>query len=86
MDKDDLKRFRENLGMSQQAIALLLGVTQPSWNYYETGKRDIPEYIQREIAFFLALSNRSQTCFINRIANKGMKADQTDAGEIEMNH
>lgn len=67
MKKDDLKKFRESMMMSQQEIAKLLGVTQPSWNYYETGKRDIPEYIQRSIEFFQALSKRSQQVFINKV-------------------
>lgn len=70
MTKNELKQFRDRLGMSQQEVSLLLGISQPSWNYYETGKRDIPKYIQREIEFFLALSKKSQQQFINRIANK----------------
>ena len=67
MKKDDLKTFRESLKMSQQTISLLLGVTQSAYNFYETGKREIPEYIQREIAFFQALSKREQQRFIHEI-------------------
>ena len=85
MTTSELKNFRVSLKMSQQEVALLLGVTQSAWNFYETGRRSIPEYIQREIEFFLALSNRSQTYFINRIANEGMKADRNDAGGIAPN-
>ena len=64
----DVKIFRESLNLTQQEMAALLGVTQPSWNYYETGKREIPAYIQREIEFFQALSKRSQQVFIHNFA------------------
>lgn len=53
--------------MSQQTISLLLGVTQSAYNFYETGKREIPAYIQREIAFFQALSKREQQRFIHEV-------------------
>ena len=61
--------------MSQQEVSLLLGVTQPAWNRYEKGSRDIPEYITREIEFFQALSKKSQQLFINRLANNANEAE-----------
>lgn len=85
MKKEDLKEFRDSMNMSQQEIAKLLGVTQPSWNYYETGKRDIPEYIQRSIEFFQALSKRSQQQFINKTRPDGeqtLEPDLKRAGDV----
>lgn len=81
----DVKIFRESLTLTQQEMAALLGVTQPSWNYYETGKREIPAYIQREIEFFQALSKRSQQRFIHR-ATTTMRLHRTPKGRVVRTH
>lgn len=78
MDKYDLKNFRESLKMSQQEVSLLLGLAQPAWNRYEKGSRPIPEYIQRSIEFFQALSKRSQQAFINRVMADGEQSFAPD--------
>ena len=85
MNKDDLKKFRESFGMSQQTISLLFGVAQPAWNRYEKGSRPIPEYVQRSIEFFQALSKRSQHQFINKTRPDGEQSLEPDlkrAGDV----
>jgi transcriptional regulator with XRE-family HTH domain len=60
MTKEELKQFREALELSQQKISLLLGIQQSAYCMYETGEREIPRYIGREISFFSRLSQREK--------------------------
>jgi len=56
----NLKQFRARWNLTQEEVSVLLGVRQPAWNMWETGKRDIPAYVVKEISFFDRLSKREQ--------------------------
>ena len=60
MTNEELKQFREDLGLSQQNISLLLGIQQSAYCMYETGEREIPRYIECEISFFSRLGQREK--------------------------
>lgn len=57
---EELKQFRVNWGLTQEEVSVLLGVRQPAWNMWETGKRNVPEYVVKEMSFFERLSKREQ--------------------------
>ncbi len=45
MEPEELKRRRENLGMTQQQLADLLGVNQMTVSRWERDERGIPPYL-----------------------------------------
>ena len=45
MDKDELKKRRERLGLTQVEFAEALGVTSTTVSRYETGLVDIPKHM-----------------------------------------
>jgi len=57
---DRVKEFRARWGLTQQEVSAMLGVKQPAWHTWETGKREVPEYVVKEMAFFERLSKREQ--------------------------
>jgi len=57
---EQLKQFRARWNLTQDQISQLLGVRQPAWHMWESGKRDVPEYVVKEISFFDRLSRREQ--------------------------
>lgn len=46
----DVKRIRENAGITQSNLARLIGVSQEALSRYETGKRKIPVDVAIKIA------------------------------------
>jgi len=57
---EQLKQFRDRWNLTQEEVSVLLGVRQPAWNMWETGKREIPGYVVKEISFFERMSKREQ--------------------------
>lgn len=57
---EHLKEFRMRWNLTQEEVSVLLGVRQPAWNMWETGKREIPGYVVKEISFFERMSKREQ--------------------------
>lgn len=45
MERDDLKRRRERLGLTQTDFAKTLGITSTTVSRYETGLVEIPKYM-----------------------------------------
>lgn len=45
MEKQELKQRRERLGLTQAEFAKILGVANNTVSRYETGRVDIPEYM-----------------------------------------
>lgn len=42
------------LGLTQEEIAMLLGITRSQWAMYETGKRDLPLPVKEQLASMLS--------------------------------
>jgi DNA-binding transcriptional regulator YiaG len=63
MTAEEIRTARESLGLSQSQAARMVGVTKRCWQYYEAGKRNIPEPVAR----LLRLSSRRSV----RILKKG---------------
>lgn len=57
---EQLKQFRARWTLTQEEVSVLLGVRQPAWNTWETGKREIPAYVVKEMSFFNRLNKREQ--------------------------
>ena len=45
MEKEKLKQRRENLGLTQDEFAKMIGLTATTISRYETGLVDIPKYM-----------------------------------------
>jgi transcriptional regulator with XRE-family HTH domain len=45
--------IRSVLGLSQEEISILLGITRTQWSMYEIGKRDIPLAAKQQLATLL---------------------------------
>jgi len=65
---DNLKQFRASWNLTQEQVSQLLGVTQPAWHMWESGKRDVPEYVVKEISFFDRMTKREQEKEIQALA------------------
>lgn len=46
MTPTDLRQQRKSLGLSQEALATLLGCHKQAVYYWETGKRPIPQMLE----------------------------------------
>lgn len=55
----DIKRLRENLGITQSKLARMVGVSQETLSRYESGKRKIPVDVAIRIAKELKTSVES---------------------------
>lgn len=53
-------QFRRHLGMTQQQVGELLGVSRTSWTEYESGKTALPKYVRASMAFALRLHERGE--------------------------
>jgi transcriptional regulator with XRE-family HTH domain len=62
----NLKEFRTRWDLTQEEVSVLLGVRQPAWNMWETGRREVPGYVMKEISFFERMEKRVQREEINR--------------------
>lgn len=49
MNKDDLKRNREKLKMSQSRIADELGLSERFWCYRESGEKPVERWLARAV-------------------------------------
>ena len=45
MEKDELKKRRERLGLTQSGLAEILGFASNTVSGYETGRLDIPKFM-----------------------------------------
>lgn len=64
MDPVELIARREQLGLSQSALADALDVKQASISHYETGKREIPEWMGHELTHLELLQEQLiEICF-----------------------
>lgn len=45
MNKEELKKRREALGLTQSELAGIIGVVSNSVSGYETGRQEIPKYM-----------------------------------------
>lgn len=46
---DKLRKFREEAGLSNRALAKLIGIKEARYSRYETGKRTLPIDIAKKI-------------------------------------
>lgn len=46
MEKDEFKKRRERLGMTQNELAETLGMSVSAISKYEMGKNDVPQYFE----------------------------------------
>lgn len=53
------KNFKSILGIQQEEIALLLGISRSHWSLYELGKRTLPTPIAR--IYFVSSRYRVET-------------------------
>lgn len=53
--------IREQLGLTQQEIAMVLGVTRSQWSLYELGKRDLPLEASKLLAKMLSHVKKAET-------------------------
>lgn len=56
--KQNLKSL---LGLSQEEISVLLGVTRSQWSMYELGKRDLPLHAKQELTQLLVYLQKKET-------------------------
>jgi DNA-binding transcriptional regulator YiaG len=45
MEADDLKAWRKKQGLTQDQLAMMLGVTKPCISMWEAGRRKIPAFL-----------------------------------------
>ncbi len=57
-NKQNLKSL---LGISQEEIAVLLGITRSQWSMYELGKRNLPLHAKQELAQLLIYLQKKET-------------------------
>jgi len=60
MTKDDVKRLRKKLGMTQQQLAEALGVTQTSVGRWEIGMHQIEEPTARLLKLLVKMSAKGK--------------------------
>jgi transcriptional regulator with XRE-family HTH domain len=53
--------IREQLGLTQQDIAMVLGITRSQWSLYELGKRDLPLEASKLLAEMLSHVKKAET-------------------------
>jgi len=53
MDHIEFKAFRKKLNKTQKQLSLLLGVSERTITYYESGKRDISKPTARLLELFI---------------------------------
>lgn len=89
--KRGLASIRKMLGISQRAMARLLGISTRSIQSYEQGWRAVPVLVQKLADFYLALKQRKVTankkpCWIILKCQPGKRdqclAYQLDAGDL----
>lgn len=51
-----LRDLREDNDYTQKAIASILSISQPQYNLYETGKRDIPTDLLKKLCLLYKVS------------------------------
>lgn len=56
-----INAIREQLGLTQQEIAMVLGVTRSQWSLYELGKRDLPLAATQLLAEMLPHMHKAET-------------------------
>ncbi len=49
MDTNNIKRVREQLGLSQAAFAAAIGVSQGNVSHYERQRQDVPPEVARRV-------------------------------------
>jgi DNA-binding transcriptional regulator YiaG len=49
MDGDDVRTWRQARGLSQEALAKLLGTTKQAVFYWESGRRQPPAMLERAL-------------------------------------
>ena len=59
MKKEEFRQLRKKLGRTQKQLAVLLGMSAKTIQFYENGRRAIPGYIQRNI-FYLLIKQREK--------------------------
>lgn len=46
---DKLRKFREEAGLSNRALAKLIGIKEARYGHYETGRRALPVDVAKKI-------------------------------------
>ncbi len=69
MNSERFQKIRTELGVNKSQFARLLGVKQPMIVKWESGGRNIPIYIEREIEFFQGLSQTKQQKYTQEVKN-----------------
>ncbi|MCP4396143.1 MAG: helix-turn-helix transcriptional regulator [bacterium] len=67
MSSERFQKIRIELGINKSQFARLLRVKQPMIVKWESGGRNIPTYIEREIEFFQGLSQMKQQKYIQEV-------------------
>jgi DNA-binding XRE family transcriptional regulator len=61
MEKEGFSYFRQKLQKTQKEMAQLLGISLKAVESYEQGWRNIPDQVERQILFFLAMKMETQS-------------------------
>jgi len=78
LQQDNLVMRKEStigklLGMSQQDMAMLLGVSRGQWSMYESGKRDLPLHANQLLADMLTHVRTAETISENRYQSNALQ-------------
>lgn len=53
---DQLKKFRENAGLSKRDLSKLIGIKEARYGHYEKGRRELPVEIAKDIGKALGIN------------------------------
>ena len=75
----DTTTIKNILVLSQEEMAMLLGITQSQWSMYKSGKRDIPLPAKQQLAVLLA--NTQQSKSVSQESKKIVEKEQKSEKE-----
>jgi transcriptional regulator with XRE-family HTH domain len=72
--KNRLRELRQEKGLTQQALAKLISMSQTGYSKYETGENDVPTNILKK----LAVLHKTSTDYILELTNDPKPYTQAD--------
>ncbi|MFM9989226.1 helix-turn-helix domain-containing protein [Flavobacterium sp.] len=57
----DTTTIKNLIGLSQEEMAMLLGITESQWSMYKSGKRDIPLAAKQQLAALLSNTQQAKS-------------------------
>ncbi len=79
MNKDELKQYRERIGLTQGGLSKALGVANNTVSRWELGQRSIPEFLPLALE---TIERRQSTVGSDSVSTVGSVSDKSTVGSI----